>query len=214
MQVDPVADVATHARPTAPTARRRRSADCTAMPLHAVDGALRLAWRAPRDWMLAGSPALVGRVVLRALAASGCGVGAGCGAASAPARGLTRVLQRSRVASCRGARLVHGCSDASGITAQANERGRQRVRSRDKPARGTRRIQDRHQPAFELRAVRHRQAGAGEQRRKAAGAHDACNLEQLIGVVGAARAGGEHEIVARALALGAQRAAPPSTRAD
>ena len=51
--------------------------------------------------------------------------------------------------------------------------------------------------------MRHRQACAGEHRGEAAGAHHARDLEQLIGVVGAARAGGEHEVVARALALGA-----------
>ena len=40
--------------------------------------------------------------------------------------------------------------------------------------------------------------------REAARPHHPRDLEQLIRVVGTARAGGEHEIVARALALGAQ----------
>ena len=103
----------------------------------------------------------------------------------------------------RAAAIVHGWSDASGITAHANSAVAAAVRSRGHARARHARIEDRHQPAFELRSVRHRQGRAGQHRREAPRSHHARDLEQLVRVVGSARAGRQHQIVARALALGA-----------
>ncbi len=48
----------------------------------------------------------------------------------------------------------------------------------------------------------HRERRAGQERRVAAAAHDARDLEQFVRVVGPSRAAGQHEIVAGAFALG------------
>ncbi len=63
------------------------------------------------------------------------------------------------------------------------------------------RIEDRHEASLELGSVRHRQACAREDRGEATGAHHSGDLDQLIGVVGAACACCEDEIVAGALAF-------------
>ena len=66
------------------------------------------------------------------------------------------------------------------------------------------RVENRHQPSFELRALRHRQARPGQHGGEAARAHHTGDVEELVRVVRPARAGGEHEVVAGALTLGAQ----------
>ena len=76
------------------------------------------------------------------------------------------------------------------------------ARARVSAGAGQARIEDRDQPALELRPVRHRQAGAAKQRGEAVAAQHARHLEQLIGVVRAARAARQHQIVAGPLALG------------
>jgi hypothetical protein len=61
-------------------------------------------------------------------------------------------------------------------------------------------VEDRQQPPLELRGPRHRERPG----RSARAARAARELEQLVGVVRPVRAGAEHEVVARALALDAQ----------
>ena len=67
-------------------------------------------------------------------------------------------------------------------------------------------IENREQPALELRGPRHRQRGDGHARSACRRARD---VEQVLGIRGTARAGRQHEVVARALPLGAE-----VTRAD
>src|ERR1700681_4216189 len=62
------------------------------------------------------------------------------------------------------------------------------------------RIQDGEHPAFEFLAPRHCQ----RNRRRRVASHARDDVQQMLGIVGRARATGECEIVARALALGTQ----------
>ena len=146
-----------------------------------------------------------------ALVGSAAGAGAGAGgsadgatactaAASAPSRTERRPGFHGRA--LLGPRLHRRDRHEHDSEHAAATPARRRVTPRARHGR----IENRHQPALELRAMRHRQAGAGEDGGEAPGVHHARDVEQLIGVVGAARAGGEHQVVARALALGAEAA--------
>ena len=80
------------------------------------------------------------------------------------------------------------------------------VRGRDTPARGICGSRIAISRPSSSRAMRHRQACSGKHGGEAAGSHHARDLDQFIGVIGPAGAGGEHQVVARAFALGARMA--------
>ena len=204
---DPLAD-------TLPDALSDRCADAAGYPRDALNATLDAALEAVLNRALDQAlqvillPALDRVLFLRVAAVVGVGL---AGIRLDRFLGLPRVLhllRRRRELDVR--RLHHGSLFRPRLHRRNRDDqhredggGGQRARPGQSAARHAG-IENRHQPALELRALRHRQARAGQDGREAAGAHHAGDVEQLVGVVGAARARGEHEIVAGTLALGAQ----------